>query len=49
MPMADSTTQGSWSGKLHTICATSHMRSADATELPPNFITMLICEAKRAN
>ena len=36
LPMADSTTTGAWSWKLHTMSATSCMRSALATEEPPN-------------
>ena len=44
-PMADSTMQGYWSAKLHTMSATSRMRSAVASEEPPNFITTLICAA----
>ncbi len=39
LPIAESTTQGYWSGKLHTMDATSSMRSALATDDPPNFIT----------
>lgn len=38
LPIADSTTQGRCSGKLHTISATSIMRSAEATEEPPNCV-----------
>ncbi len=43
LPMADSTTQGYCSGKLHTMSATSRMRSADTSEEPPNFMTTVIC------
>lgn len=42
-PIADSTTQGSSSGKLHTMAATSLIRSAFATDDPPNFMTTLTC------
>lgn len=43
LPMADSTTQGSSSGKLQTMAATSRIRSALATDEPPNFITTVTC------
>lgn len=42
-PIADSTTQGSSSGKLHTMAATSLIRSASATDEPPNFMTTVTC------
>jgi hypothetical protein len=43
LPIAESTTQGYWSGKLQMMLATSLMRSADARDEPPNFITTVIC------
>ena len=43
LPMADSTMQGYCSGKLHMMAATSRMRSALATDEPPNFMTTVIC------
>lgn len=46
LPMADKTIQGNRCGKLHMIWATSHMRSALATEEPPNFMTTLICKQR---
>lgn len=39
LPMAERTTQGYWSGKLQMMEATSIMRSALATDEPPNFMT----------
>ena len=45
LPMADRTTSGAWSWKLHTISATSIIRSAVATDEPPNLYTTVICAA----
>ena len=45
--MADSTTQGRYCGKLQMISATSIMRSASRTELPPNLYTTLTCGGAR--
>ena len=36
LPIADSTTQGRWSGKEQMMSATSSMRSVVATDEPPN-------------
>lgn len=41
--MAERTTQGYWSGKLQIMDATSIMRSALATDDPPNFMTTVTC------
>mmetsp|Transcript_6566 Transcript_6566/g.26402 ORF Transcript_6566/g.26402 Transcript_6566/m.26402 type:complete len:249 (+) Transcript_6566:2974-3720(+) len=39
LPIADSTSTGISSGNDSTICATSRMRAASATDEPPNFMT----------
>lgn len=43
LPMADSTTQGRYWGKLQMMSATSRMRSASRTDEPPNLYTTLTC------
>ena len=43
LPMAESTSTGMCSGKERTMLATSRMRSASATDEPPNFITTEYC------
>jgi hypothetical protein len=45
LPIADSTTQGRYWGKLQMMSATSRMRSASRTDDPPNLYTTLLCTA----
>jgi hypothetical protein len=40
--MADTTTTGFLSSRARTISATRVMASADSTEVPPNFMTIIL-------